>query len=83
MKVAMLAGGAGMRLAEETSIKPKPMVEISDRPILWHIMKYYANFGLTDFSVALGYKGEVTKTLLPRLPDSCGQHEPRSLQRAD
>ena len=61
MKVAILAGGAGTRLAEETSIKPKPMVEIGDRPILWHIMRYYASFGLTDFSVALGYKGEVIK----------------------
>jgi len=61
MKVAILAGGRGSRLAEETSIKPKPMVEIGDQPILWHIMKIYAHFGLKDFVVALGYKGEVIK----------------------
>jgi glucose-1-phosphate cytidylyltransferase len=61
MKVAILAGGVGSRIAEETEIKPKPMVEIGGRPILWHIMKYYAQFGYDDFVVALGYKGEVIK----------------------
>ena len=61
MKVAILAGGRGSRLAEETSIKPKPMVEIGDQPILWHIMKIYGHFGFKDFIVALGYKGEVIK----------------------
>jgi glucose-1-phosphate cytidylyltransferase len=59
MKVGILAGGLGSRLAEETVIKPKPMVEIGGKPILWHIMKYYAHFGHNDFVIALGYKGEV------------------------
>lgn len=58
MKVGILAGGLGSRLAEETVIKPKPMVEIGNKPILWHIMKHYAHFGHKDFVVALGYKGE-------------------------
>ncbi|MEX2599249.1 MAG: glucose-1-phosphate cytidylyltransferase [Dehalococcoidia bacterium] len=61
MKVAILAGGLGTRLAEETDVKPKPMVEIGGRPILWHIMKHYAQFGFNEFAVALGYKGEVVK----------------------
>ena len=61
MKVAILAGGLGSRLAEETEVKPKPMVEIGGRPILWHIMKHYAHFGLREFYVALGYKGDVIK----------------------
>ena len=61
MKVVILAGGFGTRLAEETEIKPKPMVEIGGRPILWHIMKHYAHHGFRDFYIALGYKGEVIK----------------------
>jgi glucose-1-phosphate cytidylyltransferase len=61
MKVAILAGGVGSRLSEETQVKPKPMVEIGGRPILWHIMNYYAAFGYTEFAVALGYKGEYIK----------------------
>jgi glucose-1-phosphate cytidylyltransferase len=61
MKVAILAGGIGSRLSEETESKPKPMVEIGGKPILWHIMKIYAEFGFNDFVVALGYKGEVIK----------------------
>jgi len=61
MKVGILAGGLGTRLAEETEIRPKPMVEIGGRPILWHIMKYYEHFGLSDFAIALGYKGEYIK----------------------
>lgn len=61
MKVAILAGGLGSRLSEETVDKPKPMVEIGGRPILWHIMKYYATAGHTDFAIALGYKGEMIK----------------------
>ncbi len=61
MKVAILAGGAGSRLAEETEIKPKPMVEIGGHPILWHIMMHYAHFGFKDFAIALGYKGELIK----------------------
>ncbi|NMC54499.1 MAG: glucose-1-phosphate cytidylyltransferase [Chloroflexi bacterium] len=61
MKVAILAGGYGTRLAEETEIKPKPMVEIGGRPILWHIMMHYSFFGYNEFVIALGYKGEVIK----------------------
>lgn len=61
MKVGILAGGKGSRLAEETTIKPKPMVEIGGHPIIWHIMKIYAQYGFKDFVVALGYKGEVLK----------------------
>jgi glucose-1-phosphate cytidylyltransferase len=61
MKVAILAGGHGTRLAEETEVKPKPMVEIGGKPILWHIMMIYAKQGFQNFLVALGYKGEVIK----------------------
>ncbi len=61
MKVAILAGGVGSRLAEETDIKPKPMVEIGGRPILWHIMMHYSHYGFKDFAIALGYKGDYIK----------------------
>jgi glucose-1-phosphate cytidylyltransferase len=61
MKVGILAGGVGTRLMEETEARPKPMVEIGGRPILWHIMKYYSHFGFKDFAVALGYKGDCIK----------------------
>ena len=61
MKVVLLAGGLGTRLAEETETKPKPMVEIGQRPILWHIMKHYAHFGHNEFVVALGYRAEYVK----------------------
>ena len=61
MKVAILAGGLGTRLSEETIIKPKPMVEIGGQPILWHIMNHYSHFGFREFVIALGYKGECVK----------------------
>lgn len=61
MKVGILAGGYGTRLAEETEIKPKPLVEIGGKPILWHIMKSYSHYGYKDFFIALGYKGEMIK----------------------
>jgi len=61
MKVLILAGGFGTRLSEETEIKPKPMVEIGGRPILWHIMKIYSHYGFTDFVILLGYKGYIIK----------------------
>ena len=61
MRVVILAGGLGTRLQEETTVKPKPMVEIGGRPILWHIMKHYAHYGFREFVVALGYKGECIK----------------------
>jgi len=61
MKVGILAGGFGSRLAEETEIRPKPMVEIGGYPILWHIMQHYAHYGFRDFVIGLGYKGEYIK----------------------
>lgn len=61
MKVGILAGGLGSRISEETVSKPKPMVEIGGRPILWHIMMHYYHFGFKDFAIALGYKGQVIK----------------------
>ena len=57
MKVGILAGGFGSRLAEETEIRPKPMVEIGQMPILWHIMMHYHHYGHREFVIALGYKG--------------------------
>ncbi|ELS02146.1 glucose-1-phosphate cytidylyltransferase [Xenococcus sp. PCC 7305] len=61
MKVGMLAGGLGTRISEETVDKPKPMVEIGTQPIMWHIMKHYYHYDLSDFVIALGYKGHVIK----------------------
>ena len=71
MKVAILAGGYGTRLAEETEVKPKPMVEIGGRPIIWHIMMHYAKYGFKQFVIALGYKGEVIKKYMV---DYCSIH---------
>lgn len=61
MKVVILAGGRGTRLAEETEVRPKPMVEIGGQPILWHIMKHYAHHGFEEFLIGVGYKGEIIK----------------------
>ena len=61
MKVVILAGGYGTRLSEETAVRPKPMVDIGEQPILWHIMKYYGAHGMTDFVVCCGYKGWMIK----------------------
>lgn len=61
MKVVILAGGLGTRLSEETSLKPKPMIEIGGMPILWHIMKIYSSFDINEFIICCGYKGEVIK----------------------
>jgi len=61
MKTVILAGGLGTRISEESHLKPKPMIEIGGRPILWHIMKLYAHYGFNDFIVCLGYKGYVVK----------------------
>lgn len=71
MKVGILAGGFGSRLAEETEVKPKPMVEIGGRPIMWHIMMHYARYGFKNFVIALGYKGEVIKRYMV---DYCSLH---------
>src|SRR5450432_3266763 len=57
MKVVIFAGGLGTRLAEETDVRPKPMVEVGGKPILWHIMKTYSHYGYNDFIICLGYKG--------------------------
>lgn len=71
MKVAILAGGVGTRLAEETAIRPKPMVEIGGRPILWHIMMHYTKYGYREFVIALGYMGEYIKKYMI---DYCSLH---------
>ena len=62
MKTIILAGGMGTRLQEETTVKPKPMVEIGGQPILWHIMKIYSMYGFKDFAIAMGYKSEVIRS---------------------
>ena len=67
MKVVILAGGYGTRLAEETKIKPKPLVRIGDKPIIWHIMKIYSYFGINDFIICLGYKGHLLKKELNKI----------------
>src|SRR5215469_2822910 len=61
LKTVILAGGLGTRLAEETDVRPKPMVEIGGKPILWHIIKQYAHFGFNEFIIALGYKGDIIR----------------------
>lgn len=61
MKVVILAGGFGTRISEESHLKPKPMIEIGEKPILWHIMKYYSSFGFNEFIICLGYKSYVVK----------------------
>ena len=61
MKAVILAGGFGTRISEESAIRPKPMVEIGGKPILWHIMRFYASHGFTEFIVACGYKGEMIR----------------------
>ncbi|MBX3721900.1 MAG: glucose-1-phosphate cytidylyltransferase [Turneriella sp.] len=61
MKVVILAGGLGTRISEETAVRPKPMIEIGGKPILWHIMKHYSAYGLHDFIICLGYKGYLVK----------------------
>ncbi len=61
MKAVILAGGLGTRMSEETDLKPKPMVEIGDRPLLWHLMKIYSHYGVNDFIICLGYKGYLIK----------------------
>jgi glucose-1-phosphate cytidylyltransferase len=90
MKVGILAGGVGSRLAEETVVKPKPMVEIGGRPILWHIMMHYSTYGFKEFVIALGYKGEYIKRYMAeycalssdlRVSLASGKVEPHSASR--
>lgn len=66
MKVVILAGGYGTRISEESAVRPKPMVEIGERPMLWHLMKIYSTFGLNDFIICCGYKGHVIKEYFAR-----------------
>lgn len=61
MKVVILAGGLGSRLSEETELRPKPMIEIGEKPILWHVMKIYSHYGFNDFIICLGYRGYIIK----------------------
>jgi glucose-1-phosphate cytidylyltransferase len=61
MKLVILAGGLGTRIAEESEIRPKPMIEIGERPLIWHIMKIYSHYGINDFVICLGYKGYIIK----------------------
>ena len=61
MKAVILAGGYGTRISEETHVKPKPMIEIGEMPILWHIMKQYSDYGINDFVICCGYKGYIIK----------------------
>jgi len=66
MKCVILAGGYGTRISEESHLKPKPMIEIGGRPILWHVMKFYSAHGINDFVICLGYKGEPRSTPVSR-----------------
>ena len=70
MKLVILAGGYGTRLTEETKIKPKPLVKIGSKPIIWHIMKIYSYFGINDFIVCLGYKGDLLKKELNKIREN-------------
>ncbi len=72
MKVAILAGGFGTRLAEETEVRPKPMVDIGGRPILWHIMGHYSHYGHSEFYIALGYRGEYIKRYMSEMMSLLG-----------
>lgn len=80
VKVVILAGGMGTRLAEETEVRPKPMVEIGGRPIIWHIMQRYAHYGFNEFAVALGYKGDVIKRYFR---DYCALHGDMTVRTKD
>lgn len=64
MKVVILAGGFGTRISEESHLKPKPMIEIGEKPILWHIMKIYSHYGFNEFIICLGYKAHMIKEFL-------------------
>ena len=72
MKVAILCGGLGTRLREETEFRPKPMVEVGGRPLLWHVMRHYASYGHTEFVLLLGYKGDVIRRYFLEFPEMNG-----------
>ena len=65
MKAVILAGGLGTRISEETYLRPKPMIEIGGKPVLWHIMKIYSSYGINDFVICCGYRGYVIKEYVP------------------
>ncbi len=71
MKAVILAGGLGTRLSEETGLRPKPMVEIGGRPILWHILKIYSQHGINDFVICCGYKGYLIKEYFANYSCTC------------
>ena len=71
MKAVILAGGMGTRIAEESHLRPKPMIEIGGRPILWHVMNIYTSYGVTDFVICLGYRGYVIKEYFAKYIPSC------------
>ncbi len=73
MKVVIFCGGQGLRMREASDVVPKPMVPIGNRPVLWHVMRYYAHFGFTDFILCLGYKAEAIKQFFLTLQRSPGQ----------
>ena len=83
LKAVILAGGFGTRLSEETTLRPKPMVEIGGKPILWHIMKIYAAHGINDFVVCLGYKGYVIKEYFANYALHTSRRDVRPAQRHD
>ena len=68
MKVVILAGGLGTRISEESHLKPKPMIEVGEMPILWHIMKYYSSYGLNEFIILAGYKQYIISCTMRILP---------------
>ena len=70
MKAVILAGGYGTRISEETHLKPKPMIEIGGKPILWHIMKIYSHYGINDFVICCGYKAELIQEYIQKLDES-------------
>jgi len=78
MKAVILAGGFGTRLSEETAVRPKPMVEIGGRPILWHILKGYSHHGINDFIICCGYKGYMIKEYFANYFLTCGNPRWRS-----
>jgi len=78
MKAVILAGGLGTRISEETHLKPKPMVEIGGRPILWHILKIYSRYGINEFVICCGYKGYVIKGI-SKNSDSRGTQQLRPI----
>lgn len=85
MKVVILAGGMGTRISEESQLKPKPMIEIGERPILWHIMNWYASFGFCEFIICCGYKGHMIKDYFINYYSRQGEHttEPWRVTLAD